>query len=64
MTQRFVKNGLYSIPYIDCNQEFIGQTKRQFRTRLKRVFELQLGVKNRLFFLLKTTVLTQSCNLP
>ena len=28
-------DALYSIPSNDCNQEYIGQTKRQFRTRLK-----------------------------
>ena len=26
---------IYSIPRNDCNQEYIGQTKRQFGTRLK-----------------------------
>ena len=26
---------IYSIPCNDCNQEYIGQTKRQFGTRLK-----------------------------
>ena len=28
-------DNIYSIPCNDCNQEYIGQTKRQFRTRLK-----------------------------
>ena len=28
-------NAIYSIPCSDCNQEYIGQTKRQFGTRLK-----------------------------
>ena len=28
-------DAIYSIPCNDCNQEFIGQTKRQFGTRLK-----------------------------
>ena len=28
-------NGRYSIPCNDCDNEYIGQTKRQFGTRLK-----------------------------
>ena len=28
-------DAIYSIPCNDCNQEYIGQTKRQFRKRLK-----------------------------
>ena len=28
-------DAIYSIPCNDCNQEYIGQTKRQFETRLK-----------------------------
>ena len=28
-------DAIYSIPCNDCNQEYIGQTKRQFGTRLK-----------------------------
>ena len=28
-------DAIYSIPANDCNQEYIGQTKRQFGTRLK-----------------------------
>ena len=28
-------DAIYSIPCNDCNQEYIGQTKRQFRTRLR-----------------------------
>ena len=30
------KDTIYSIPCNDCNQEYIGQTKRQFRTRSKK----------------------------
>ena len=29
------KDAIYFIPCNDCNQEYIGQTKRQFGTRLK-----------------------------
>ena len=29
------KDAIYSIPWNDCNQKYIGQTKRQFRARLK-----------------------------
>ena len=29
------RNVIYSIPCNDCNQEYVGRTKRQFGTRLK-----------------------------
>ena len=32
---RWFKGAIYSIPCNDCDNEFIGQTKRQFGTRLK-----------------------------
>ena len=40
-------DAIYSIPCNDCDNEYIGQTKRQFGTRLKEhqkvVFSLQKG---------------------
>ena len=40
-------DAIYSIPCNDCDNEYIGQTKRQFGTRLKEyqkaVFFLQKG---------------------
>ena len=34
--QTLKSDTIYSIPCNDCNQEYIGQTKRQFGTRLKK----------------------------
>ena len=33
--QKFGTEAIYSIPCNDCDNEYIGQTKRQFGTRLK-----------------------------
>ena len=35
MSKEQNSDAIYSIPCNDCNQEYIGQTKRQFGTRLK-----------------------------
>ena len=35
MSKEQKSDAIYSIPCNDCNQEYIGQTKRQFGTRLK-----------------------------
>ena len=53
---------IYSIPSIDCDNEYFGQTKRQFGTRLKEHQKAVLFCKKENLALLEYTCLTYHTN--